>query len=260
MNIESMTSVNRATVLKQLRSTIDDWHSTGCLLCLPEADNIPIHSTITWLNARYYNMLILLYYPCHFNNYSKHISPTELIGCIRKYFKYNYILLKNRQLPLNYITLNRLIPACLALMHYFGVIQPRSFSAKLELSSCIDILRAFPEDRLPAHQAKQVAIEFLGIVMAHEAYAAAQLFNCTEANTIPITSTTNVGLQKILTDMLGIAQSTFGPTSCYLSISSLGGSSHISAPPPGAPITDWGAGTEQLSTWDPASCYNFEFL
>ncbi|KAH3945594.1 hypothetical protein HBH98_047310 [Parastagonospora nodorum] len=260
VNIESMTSVNRATVLGQLRSAIDDWYSTGCLVCLPEADNIPIHSTITWLNARYYNLLILLYYPCHFNNQAKHISSIELVGCIRKYFKYNYILLENRQLPLNYITLNRLIPACLALMHCFGVIQPRHFSAKLELSSCIDILRAFPEDWLPAHQAKQVVIEFLGIVMAHEAYAAAQLFDCSEANTIPLTSTTNLSFQKILTDMLGIAKSAFGPTSCYLSISSLSDSGHISAPPLGASITDLEKGNEQLSTWDPANCYDFGFL
>lgn len=260
MNIESVTSVNRATISRQLRSAIDDWYSTGCLVCLPEADNIPIHSTITWLNARYYNLLILLYYPCHFNNRSKQSPSAELVGCIRKYFKYNYIILENRPLLLNYITLNRLIPTCLALIHCFGVRKPRSFSVKSELSSYIDILGAFPEDWLQAHQAKQVAIEFLGIVVAHEADSAAQSVSCTEENTIPLTSMTNIGLQKVMNEMLDIARKAFGPTSCYLSVTSWDDSCLITAPTPGASITDPEYGTEQPITWDPASCYDFGFL
>jgi hypothetical protein len=61
IDISNMSSADRGVISRQLRSAVDDWYSLGCLVCLPEADNIPIHSTITWLNARYYNLLILLY-------------------------------------------------------------------------------------------------------------------------------------------------------------------------------------------------------
>lgn len=260
MDISNMSSADRGAISRQLRSAIDDWYSLGCLVCLPEADNIPIHSTITWLNARYYNLLILLYYPCHFNSQSKHSSTRELVGCIRKYFQYNYILLENRQLPLNYITLNRLIPACLVLMHCYGVIQPCNFSAKSELSNCIDILRKFPQDWLSAHQATKVALEFLSIVATHEAFAAAQLVSCTETNTMPLTSATKTDLQKVATEMSGIAVRTLGPTSCYLSLCLWNDSEFVSALPPGASDTGTENGTEQLNMWGLAHDYDFGFL
>jgi hypothetical protein len=260
MDISNMSIVNRGAISRQLRSAIDEWYSTGCLVCLPETDNIPIHSTITWLNARYYNLLILLYYPCHFNSQSEHGSTRELVGYIRKYFKYNHILLGNKQLPLNYITLNRLIPVCLALMHCFGVIQPRNFSAKSELSNCIDILRAFPEVWLSAHGATQVAMEFMSIIMTHEAYAAAQLVSCTNSNRMPLTTMTKRNLQKVVTGMSAIATQALGPTSCYLSLYNWNHPEFVSEVRPGASITDTESETEQLSAWSPANCYDFGFL
>ncbi|RYD81721.1 MAG: fungal specific transcription factor domain-containing protein, partial [Sphingobacteriales bacterium] len=200
MEISNMSSLDRRAVSRQLRSAVDEWYSVGCLVCLPEADNIPIHSTITWLNARYYNLLILLYYPCHFNDQSKPNSTLELLGSIRKHFKYNYILLENKQLPLNYITLNRLMPACLALMHCFCVLQPCNFHAKSELGNCIDILCAFPEEWLSAHRAKEVAREFLNVVATHEAHAAAQLISYTELDTRPLTTSTKTDLKRVVAD------------------------------------------------------------
>ncbi|KAH7061676.1 fungal-specific transcription factor domain-containing protein [Paraphoma chrysanthemicola] len=259
INISDMSSIDRAAVSRQLRSAIDEWYSMGCLVCLPEADNIPIHSTITWLNARYYNLLILLYYPCQFNSHFKHSSIEELVGCIRKYFKYNYILLENKQLPLNYITLNRLIPACLALMHCFGVIQPCSFSAKAELSNCIDILRAFPEDWLSAHRATEVAMKFLSIVVTHEADAAARLVSYNESDTMPLTSVTKTDLQGVASDMFGIATTALGPTSCYLSLCNWERPELVSTLPPGASATDTENENEQLDVWASAN-YDFGFL
>jgi hypothetical protein len=260
MNISDIGTTNAGVVSRQLRSAIDEWYSTGCLVCLPETDNIPIHSTITWLNTRYYNLLILLYYPSHINNHSEHGLARELVGYVRKYFKYNYVLLENNQVPLNHITLNRLIPACLALMHCFGVIQPRNFSAKSELNHCIDILRAFPADWLSAHQATEVAKEFLSLVMTHEAYAAAQLVSCIDSNRMPLTSVTMTDLQRVVAGMYGIASRTLGPTSCYLSLSSWSHPKFVSEVPPGASITDTESESEQLSVWSSVNNYDLGFL
>jgi hypothetical protein len=259
VEISNLSSLDRIAVSKQLRSAVDEWYSVGCLVCLPEADNIPIHSTITWLNARYYNLLILLYYPCHFNDQCKHNSTLELLGSIRKYFKYNHILLENKQLPLNYITLNRLIPACLALIHCFGVIQPCNFVAKSELSNCIDILHVFPKDWHSAHRAKEIATDFLNIVSTHEVHAAAQLISFTESDTMPLATTTKLGLRQVVVDMSNIATKALGPTSCYLSLYDWEYSQPIGALPD-ACDENTENGSQQLNVWDPVNDYDFGFL
>jgi hypothetical protein len=260
VDVCNMSSADRGAISRQLRSAIDDWYSLGCLVCLPDADNIPIHSTITWLNARYYNLLILLYYPCQFNSQFSHGAIRELVGYIRKYFKYNHILLGNRQLPLNSITLNRIIPACLVLVHCFNVLQPREFGAKLELSNCIEILRVFPQGWQSAHQTIEVATEFLSIVRTHETYAAACPANCIEPETMSFTSSMRRDLQKVAINLAGIAASALGPTSCYLSPCNWDDSEFVSIPPPGASETDTESITEQSSGWGPASFYDFGFV
>jgi hypothetical protein len=260
VDISNMSSADRGAISRQLRSAIDDWYSLGCLVCLPDADNIPIHSTITWLNARYYNLLILLYYPCHFNNQSSHGATRELVGHIRKYFKYNHILLGNRQLPLNSITLNRIIPACLVLAHCFIVLQSREFSAKLELSNCIEILRAFPQGWQSAHQTTEAAMELLSITTTHESYAAACSANCIEPETMSFTSSMRRDLQKVATNLAGIASSALGPTSCYLSLCNWENPEFVSMTPPAASETDNESITEQSSGWGPESFYDFGFV
>ena len=260
VDISKMTSEDRSAVLGQLRSAIDDWYSLGCLVCLPEADNIPIHSTITWLNARYYNLLILLYYPCQFNSQLKHSSAEDLISYIRKYFRYNYVLLENKQLPLNYITLNRLIPACLVLLHGFGMIKPAKFSAKEELRSCIDILRAFPESWLSAHQASNTASELLLTIGRHESYAAIQIISCTQSNTVSPTATTKAELRDLAADLFRIMAKALSPTSCYLSISQWENAEAAVALVPRTSKIGTENTTEQLNIWGLTNDYDFGFL
>lgn len=260
VEISNMSIVDRRAVSRQLRSAIDDWYSLGCLVCLPEADNIPIHSTITWLNARYYNLLILLYYPCQFNSQSKHNSAEDLISHIRKYFRYNHVLLDNKQLPLNYITLNRLIPACLVLLHCFGITQPANFSGKEELSNCIRILRAFPEDWLSAHQAANTASELLRVITGHESHATTQVVSCTEANTMSLSSTTKAELRRLSANFSQIIAKVLSPTSCYLSLCSWESSDSAASLVPCATETDTDSTTEQLNIWSLTDDYDFGFL
>ena len=258
--ISNTTSADRSAISRQLRSAIDDWYSLGCLVCLPEADNIPIHSTITWLNARYYNLLILLYYPCQFNSHPKHSSAADLFSYIQKYFKYNYILFENKQLPLNSITLNRLIPACLVLLRCFSAMQPSNFSAKVELQNCIDIFRSFPAGWLSAHQAANVVAEFQRIVTSHETYAATRLVGCTGSNTVPFTSSIIADLRKLVADLSKITARALSPTSCYLSLCDWEPFEPASALLPGSSDTDTQNPTEQLNVWGLANDYDFGFL
>lgn len=258
MEISKMTNADRAATSKQLRSAIDDWYSLGCLVCLPEADNIPIHSTITWLNARYYNLLILLYYPCQFNSQSRHSSTGELVSYIRKYFKYNHILLENKQLPLNYITLNRMIPATLVLVHAFMVEQPSNFSAKLELSNCVDILRSFPEAWLSAHQTANFATEFLTAIESHESYAAAQVMNYTESETTPLTPTTLSEVRRLIGELSRVTATALSPSSCYLALCDWNESSSACAPLPS--FSDAGTDTAEQLTVYVMDDYDFGFL
>jgi hypothetical protein len=260
IDISNMSSADRGVISRQLRSAVDDWYSLGCLVCLPEADNIPIHSTITWLNARYYNLLILLYYPCHFNSHSNHSSTRELVECTRNYFKYNHILLENRQLPLNYITLNRVIPACLVLIHCFNASRTREFSAQLELSNCIEVLRAFPKDWQSAHQTTEVVTEFLSIVAANEAYHAPNLANCTESETASFNISITTDLQKVAAKMFEIAARTLGPSSCYLLLCNWNDSESVSPPLPGTSDMSTENVTERSSGWGLASYYDFGFV
>lgn len=120
--LSKLTLLDRKAISLELRSVIDDWNSHACLVSMPETDIIPIHSTITWVNARYYNLLILPYYPCHFNSQAKYASTKDLLAYVSKFINYNRILLDQRQLLLNHITLGRLLPACMVLLHCFAAV------------------------------------------------------------------------------------------------------------------------------------------
>ena len=256
-DISQTTNSDRAATSRELRSAIDDWYSLGCLMCLPEADNIPIHSTITWLNARYYNLFILLYYPCQFNSHCKRTSTGELIEYTRKYFRYNHILLENKQLPLNYITLNRLIPACLVSIHCF-MVQPLDFNAKPELMHSIDILRTFPKSWLLAHQAATLVADFLTVVFSHESYAGARVIDTAYPNPAALLPTTRIELQSLLDELCRIAAKSLSPSSCYLALCEGDYLTSRAAIPSSEAATE--GATEQMTSWSGANDYDFGFL
>ncbi|KAF2639036.1 hypothetical protein P280DRAFT_499803 [Massarina eburnea CBS 473.64] len=216
--LSKLSPPDRNVLSSELRSAIDEWYGHACLVSLPEADNIPIHSTITWLNARYYNLLVLLYYPCHFNSQSRHASTKDLLAYVSKFINYNQILLEQRQLPLNYITLGRLIPACLVLVHCFAVTEPQTYTAKSETNSSIDILRAFPAVWSSAHRTAGVMSEFIELVASHEAYASHQLVHFDYASHAPLRSSTKTWLHDLRIDLLDIMRKTLSNSSCYLDV------------------------------------------
>jgi hypothetical protein len=168
--VVSLTQAHRRAILDDMRAEIEDWYSSGCLVSPVEADNVPIHNSVTWLNARYYHLLILLYYPSQFNALGSTggsvVSRAELLRFAQKQLQSTSVLFQQRQLPLNAVTLSRVFPIGLVLMH--GLIahvqDGRPFPARDEVAVVIRVLDAFHESWQPAHQLANVFRRFMDVV------------------------------------------------------------------------------------------------
>ncbi|RGP74816.1 hypothetical protein FLONG3_5927 [Fusarium longipes] len=162
-----LAPADRRAILNSLRSEIEDWYSSGCLMSPMEADNLPIHSSITWLSAQYYHLLLFLYFPNHFNS---SVSPPavtrkEQLEFASKQLQANSALLQQRQLPLNRVTLSRLLPVGLVLMSGFIADQGQAaFVTQDEFTVLITLLEAFPHGWTTAQDAAQIMQQFVDII------------------------------------------------------------------------------------------------
>ncbi|KAH7196706.1 fungal-specific transcription factor domain-containing protein [Fusarium flagelliforme] len=157
---------DRGAILKSLRAEIEDWYSSGCLMSPMEADNLPIHSSITWLSAQYYHLLIFLYFPNHFNSSAAPPAVTrkEQLEFASKQLQANSALLQQRQLPLNRVSLGRLLPIGLVLMSGFMAGQGQaSFVAHDDFTVLITLLEAFPRGWTTAQEAAQIMQQFVDV-------------------------------------------------------------------------------------------------
>lgn len=154
-----LTQADRRAIVMGLRTEIENWYSNGCLLKSTEPDEVMIHIRISWLAARYYNLLLLLYYPSHFNPVaSSLLSRGELVALAQKHVQSNAVRFQQRQLPLNHVTLCRLFPVCMIFLHY-ALPQSASnedFGARDEIVICADIMAAYPSHWTLAHRAAAV--------------------------------------------------------------------------------------------------------
>ncbi|KAK6225216.1 fungal specific transcription factor domain-containing protein [Colletotrichum tabaci] len=171
-DVAALSQADRRAIVQSIRADIENWYSNGCLVSPLEPDNVPIHNSVTWLSARYYHLLLLLHYPCHFNSSSGPgfsspiVSAVELLRFAQKHLQSTSVLLQQRQLPLNRVTLCRLFPVGLVLVHSFiaCAAECTSFSARDEVAVVVSILEAFPEGWAQARQAAHVFRQFMGLV------------------------------------------------------------------------------------------------
>jgi hypothetical protein len=167
-DVRSLTSFDRNAIISELHYKVDNWYSEGCLISRPEAGNVRIHDTMAWLNARYYQLLMMLYYPTPFNQPPRPSSHEHLLDIVQKYIHYSYVLLELRRLPLNYITLARFVPASILLLYFFGHTTAMIFPAKQEAKSCISILQQFPAGWEGAVSLTQIMVELSVLVSMYE--------------------------------------------------------------------------------------------
>ncbi|KAB8245382.1 fungal-specific transcription factor domain-containing protein [Aspergillus flavus] len=174
-DVRSLTPSDRAAIISELHYAVDNWYSDGCLISRPEPSNVRIHDTMAWLNARYYQLLMLIYYPTPFNQPSHPGSHEHLLNVVQKYIHYSQALLELGQLPLNYITLTRFVPACLVLLYCFGHTTAMVFSAKQEIQSCIAILQSFSSGWEHARSLAKIMTDFASVISMYESRSASCL-------------------------------------------------------------------------------------
>ncbi|EEY16845.1 STB5 [Verticillium alfalfae VaMs.102] len=218
-DIASLSQADRRAILHDLRTDIEAWYSSGSLVSPMEADNIPIHNSITWLSARYYHLLILLHYPCHFNSFASSVSATELLRFAQKHLQSTSALLQQRQLPFNRITLCRIFPVGLVLIHGFIACEAEGspFPARDEIAVVVSILEAFPSGWVNAHKAANIFRQFMTLTTSPPSYGPMH-FQTTMLGNGPLNAareSTQAMLRPILTNLLNLMQEVLGKATCY---------------------------------------------
>ncbi|ORY58469.1 fungal-specific transcription factor domain-containing protein [Pseudomassariella vexata] len=235
--VSMLTAFDRRAILQDIRADVENWYSNGCLVSTPlEPDNVPIHNSITWLSARYYYLLLLMYYPCHFNSplnsRSSHltsssssyafpvasasvVSQLELLRFAQKHIQSTSALFQQRQLPLNRVTLCRLFPVGLVFMQGFiawGGTEcvAHDFPASDEVLLLVNILDAFPEGWKDARRAATVLTTFLDVIAGTRTVAGTR----TETTSSSRAAYHDV-LEATLTAYLGLLQEVLGTATCY---------------------------------------------
>jgi hypothetical protein len=168
----SLTPSDRRIIAEDLRTEIEDWYSNGCLLKSAGADDIQIHIRISWLAARYYNLLLLLYYPSRSSptGTAPLLSRGELASLAQKHVQANAVRFRQRQLPLNHVTLCRLFPVCMVFLHCFLASQgtrgggPPPVDVGEEVSICADMMASYPAHWTQAHHAAAVVRQLASLV------------------------------------------------------------------------------------------------
>lgn len=154
---------DRRSITSNIRTAIENWYSNGCLLQSAEPNDAAIHIRISWLASRFYNLLLLLYYPSHFNPPSMPLlSQSELVSLAQKHIQAVSVRFHQRQLPLNYATLCRMFPVCMIFMRANVRLRPdEPIVAKSEIATCAEILESFPEKWVLAHRAAAAVRQLL---------------------------------------------------------------------------------------------------
>ncbi|EED17015.1 conserved hypothetical protein [Talaromyces stipitatus ATCC 10500] len=213
----SLSLPDKAAIISMLRYEVDKWYSEGCLIAQPEAGNIRIHDSLTWLNARYNQLLMMLYYPGHFNQPYQSSSNELLLDFVQKSIGYNHFLFEQHQLPLNYITLSRMVQISLSLCHCFAYTALTSFPAKGGIENCIEILSAFDSSWRQAHILAEAMHNFLLLITTFEDRFA----NSTEIVQVPWTlrptvePTLKSWLLSLREDLITISRNTLGKDNCF---------------------------------------------
>lgn len=173
--VGALASSERRNIVQGIQLDIEDWYKSGCLVSPLDQDNVSIHSSVTWLSARYYHLLMLLHYPCHFNQSGPLVSRAELLRFAQKHLQSTSALFQQRQLPLNRITLCRLLPVSLLLMHGLAwcAASNTAFPARDEALVVVAIFEAFPRGWAHARQGAAVVRKFLNVISGAAAAAAA---------------------------------------------------------------------------------------
>jgi hypothetical protein len=202
---------------QELRLQIEDWYTQGCLLSsstLWEQDQLPFHTTITWLNVRYQNLLLLLYTPAHGDAVTEEALPS-LQAAAQQYIQLSMILHEHRHLPMNWITLCRLLSLA-AIFLYCTARWAPGFDDIPEISLLATLLEFFPSSWNAAHEASRILRHLADITTRSKSPLIPRSQLSGSSVITPSALDTDYQLQSIQDNLATLVSQTMGEASFYI--------------------------------------------
>lgn len=202
---------------QDLRLQIEDWYTQGCLLSsstLGEPDQLPFHTTITWLNVRYQNLLLLLYTPAQGDSATEQ-NVSNLQGAAQQYIRLSLILHDHRHMPMNWITLCRLLSLA-AIFLYCARQWAPAFDDIPEIPLLATLLEYFPPSWAAAHEASRILRRLADVTTNQNSplIARSQLSGSSVIATSGLD--TEMGLKSVQNDLEALLSETMGEASFYI--------------------------------------------
>ncbi|KAJ5548854.1 hypothetical protein N7513_006088 [Penicillium frequentans] len=202
---------------QELRRQIEDWYTQGCLLsssALWEQDQVPFHTTITWLNVRYQNLLLLLYTPARADSAAED-SLAQLQAAAQQYIQLSLILHEHRHLPMNWVTLCRLLSLAAMFLYCIAQWSP-TFPEIPEITLLASLLELFDPSWIPAHEAARIMRRLTDMITSQKP----QLIPLSKSSASSVITSpgleVELGLQTIQDELACLLSDTLGEASFYI--------------------------------------------
>ncbi|XXG98469.1 hypothetical protein Hte_004793 [Hypoxylon texense] len=200
-----------------LRTEIEHWYSSGCLLKSAGTDDVTIHITISWLAAWYYNLLFYLYYASESDSTAQ-LPDSELLSLVQKHIQANAVRFQQRQLPLNRAILYRLLHVCIIFLRCFlAHSSSETFAAGEEIGICADILEAYAPEWSQARRGA-VIMRQLASLATNTATPRPRSFSSTHPT---FNEADQAWCHAIKVSLIQLAEEVLGPGSVYIAIKTL---------------------------------------
>ncbi|KAI5966147.1 STB5 [Candida pseudojiufengensis] len=146
-------------ILTELREEIEKWHAKANELentIQKPKQSLAFRASIPWFTARYNHLLILLYRPSYLNPHpSQSILDTLGKACLQT-LSSNFVLFKNKSLPLNWTTLYRFLMVGTTILYCLCQWSIDLLESKIEISYCIEIFQAFGKQWIVAKKCSDI--------------------------------------------------------------------------------------------------------
>lgn len=141
-----LNAEEKKNVIDKLRQELDELYKLETFKihsAKQETNNITFHHSDTWLSMRYYQLQIMIYRPSALIPKPAMDSLTILGDACLKSLKYTYNLYQKKLLPLNWITLFRVLTICNTMLYCLCQWSIDIIESKIEIHQCIEVLRHF---------------------------------------------------------------------------------------------------------------------
>ena len=201
---------------QELRRQIEDWYTQGCLLsssALWEQDQVPFHTTITWLNVRYQNLLLLLYTPAQGDSATLDNLP-KLQAAAQQYIQLSIILHEHRHLPMNWVTLCRLLSLAAIFLYCVGRWTP-TLQDIPEIPLLASLLDIFQPSWTAAHEAARLLRRLTDVMKQKTPLVPISQSSASSVITTPGLEV-ELGLQAIQEELAKLLGDTLGEASFHI--------------------------------------------